>query len=80
MTADQKTKPTAGFWITVAVAVVLVAYPLSFGPARWLYLHDLTPTWAAKPIHDFFIPIIWAVDKAPDDLRDPYLWYLGLWG
>jgi hypothetical protein len=28
-------KPTAGFWITVALVAVLVGYPLSFGPAWW---------------------------------------------
>jgi hypothetical protein len=29
-------KPTAGFWITVALVAVLVGYPLSFGPACWI--------------------------------------------
>jgi hypothetical protein len=29
-------KPTAGFWITVALVAVLVGYPLSFGPACWM--------------------------------------------
>jgi hypothetical protein len=28
-------KPTAGFWITVAL-VALLAYPISFGPACWI--------------------------------------------
>ena len=32
---DRK-KPTAGFWITVALVAALVAYPLSFGPACWI--------------------------------------------
>ncbi len=30
---DSK-KPTAGFWITVALVAALVGYPLSFGLAR----------------------------------------------
>jgi hypothetical protein len=29
-------KPTAGFWITVALVAVLVGYPLSVGPACWI--------------------------------------------
>jgi len=29
-------KPTAGFWITVALVAVLAGYPLSFGPACWI--------------------------------------------
>jgi len=28
-------KPSAAFWITVALLAVLVGYPLSFGPACW---------------------------------------------
>jgi len=35
MTSDRK-KPTTGFWITVALVAVLLAYPLSFGPACWI--------------------------------------------
>jgi len=34
MTSSRK--PTAGFWITVALLAVLVGYPLSWGPAWWL--------------------------------------------
>jgi hypothetical protein len=29
-------KPTAGFWMTVALVAVVVGYPLSFGPACWI--------------------------------------------
>jgi hypothetical protein len=36
MTADHKKKLTAGFRIKVALLAVLVAYPLSFGPACWI--------------------------------------------
>ena len=32
---DRK-KPGVAFWATVALVAVLVAYPLSFGPACWL--------------------------------------------
>jgi len=32
MTSDRK-HPTAAFWITAALLVVLLGYPLSFGPA-----------------------------------------------
>jgi asparagine N-glycosylation enzyme membrane subunit Stt3 len=35
MTSDRK-KPGVAFWATVVVVVVLVAYPLSFGPACWI--------------------------------------------
>jgi hypothetical protein len=29
-------KPTAGFWITVALLAIVVLYPLSLGPACWI--------------------------------------------
>jgi hypothetical protein len=47
MTDGQKKKPSAGFWITVVLAVV-VAYPLSFGPAVWLAARGAIPETAIK--------------------------------
>jgi hypothetical protein len=35
MTTDQK-KSGVAFWATIGVVVLLVAYPLSFGPACWV--------------------------------------------
>jgi len=36
MPCDRK-KPGVAFWATVVVVMVLVAYPLSFGPACWWF-------------------------------------------
>jgi hypothetical protein len=33
----SRKKPGVAFWATVVVVVLLVAYPLSFGPACWMY-------------------------------------------
>jgi len=33
----SRKKPGVAFWATVVVVVVLVAYPLSFGPACWWF-------------------------------------------
>ncbi len=35
MASDRK-KPGVAFWTTVVAVVVLVAYPLSIGPAFWI--------------------------------------------
>jgi hypothetical protein len=40
MTPSRK-HPSAAFWATVVVVVLLVAYPLSFGPACWLTAQPL---------------------------------------
>jgi hypothetical protein len=42
MTPSRK-KPGVAFWATVVVAVALVAYPLSFGPACWLVERRILP-------------------------------------
>jgi hypothetical protein len=51
---DRK-KPTAGFWVTVALVGVLVAYPLSFGPACWLSDRDIVPY---RSTYVVFAPLI----------------------
>jgi hypothetical protein len=35
MTSDRK-KPGVALWVAVMVAVLLIGYPLSFGPACWI--------------------------------------------
>jgi hypothetical protein len=46
MTDNQK-QPGVAFWAAVVLVVALVvAYPLSLGPAIWLYHHKLVPNWA----------------------------------
>jgi hypothetical protein len=40
--ADRK-KPGVAFWATVVVVVVLLAYPLSFGPACWMVDLEFIP-------------------------------------
>ena len=53
MTIDRK-KPGVAFWATVLVVVVLVAYPLTFGPACWLthrgYVNSTTSGRLYRPI------------------------------
>ena len=52
MTSNCK-KPGVAFWATVVAGAVLVAYPLSFGPACWITsrldrgagLGRLSPDW-----------------------------------
>ena len=58
-------KPTAGFWITVALVAVLVGYPLSYGPARAAIApRELLP--GPDPVVDayraFYQPIFWTME------------------
>jgi hypothetical protein len=52
MAMTDRKKPGVAFWATVVV-VVLLAYPISFGPACWIYSrsdHD-------DALSDFYLPI-----------------------
>jgi len=55
----SRSKPGVAFWATVVV-VVLVAYPLSFGPACWLAPHSET---VHRCIHVLHYPILWMTLK-----------------
>jgi hypothetical protein len=77
---DRK-KPGVAFWAGVAVAVLLVAYPLSFGPVCWLnqrtcprsghvYLYGTGYTFVAE----FYRPILtWMALRPPGS--DLAYWY-----
>ena len=71
---DSK-KPTAGFWITVALVAVLVGYPLSFGPACWITSRtNLNGKWITIP----YRPIICLWDVGPEPVGDLIVWYSGI--
>jgi len=65
MTSDGK-KPGVAFWTTVVVVVVLVAYPLSFGPASAIFgprqlLAGLRPDPLFDAYQAFYRPVHWAM-------------------
>jgi hypothetical protein len=55
MTDDRK-KPGVAFWATVGLVVVLVGYPLSFGPACWIV--GRTETSIVKYAEIMYWPIL----------------------
>lgn len=75
---DHK-KPATGFWITVALVVVLVGYPLSFGPTVWLFEHSAVPKLAVLPIIEFYRPLEWAAGNSPKPIQSLFIGYVGLW-
>jgi hypothetical protein len=66
MTADQKKKPTAGFWITVVLLALLVAYPLSIGPALW---YSIRHAPANVRILTAYRPLAWMIQESPAPVR-----------
>ncbi len=69
-------KPTAGFWISVALLTVLVGYPLSMGPACWLTSRLDAGTHAIAVIYR---PIFIVSESVGSRRLDSAIrWYAGL--
>ena len=62
------------FWITVALVAVLVAYPLSFGPACWA-LSRSKKSYRWPTLNSFYRPIIWTWRNGPTAINAPIGWY-----
>jgi len=74
---DRK-KPTAGFWITVALLAVLVGYPLSIGPACWISSRTRV---GVRLIPTIYRPITWAClpeGRVDNPIGAALDWYAGL--
>lgn len=82
-------KPGVAFCATVALVVVLV-YPLSFGPVAWIVRGAKPGDWSWDAYHAAYFPLhrIRALDDEKlgesVDGRGPFCraidWYLFLWG
>ena len=62
-------------WTAVGLIVVIFLYPLSWGPALWLQGSGYWPgslIWADHA----YDPIRWALDVAPDPVREGWTSYL----
>ncbi|MSR60214.1 MAG: hypothetical protein EXS05_21675 [Planctomycetaceae bacterium] len=66
-------KPTAGFWIVVAL-VVLVGYPLSFGPACWI-TSRLGSTTGAEIVSRVYDPAIRGFSRCSKFVVNLAWWY-----
>ncbi len=72
----SRKKPGVAFWATVVVVVVLVAYPLSFGPACWISSRLNAGTRAVTVVYR---PVTWCFsDNYDGPLDNAVRWYAGL--
>ena len=77
--SEPRKKPGVAFSATVAVVVVLVAYPLSMGPAAWLAWQDWTPQWALMAYGRFYSPILHLAASGPQPIYDLVDRYIRIW-
>jgi hypothetical protein len=71
---NRRKKRSATFWVTLLVLAVLVGYPLSFGPAFWLYSRLMT-TPIGHFANRFYHPIILTWRSGPEWIAGPIGWY-----
>ncbi len=76
MTPDRKT-PGVAFWATVVVVVVLVVYPLSFGPACWLATRGASDSHGRTAVLYGYYPILWFANAVPEPVGQAVLSYAG---
>jgi hypothetical protein len=80
---DRK-KPSMAFWATVGLVVVLVVYPLSFGPACWWFSETpigIAPAGIFVPeVSRIYWPIGWAYFQSPNGglIENAIGWYATL--
>jgi len=65
-------KPGVPFRATVVVAVALVVYPVSFGPACWI---SQRTGFGGRPIVAIYRPFFSRMLDERSHIRDPLLWY-----
>jgi hypothetical protein len=68
---EPRKKPSAGFWITVALVAVLVGYPLSFGPACWITSRTNV---GASAVSTAYRPATWGMSRS-SRIADAVSWY-----
>jgi len=80
--SDRQESSRVAFCSTViltGLVVILVAYPLSYGPACMIEEKLGYPEWLATPIELTYAPLEWTESFAPERIQNLYSWYFRLW-
>jgi len=75
MTDDPKSKRRGPLGPIVAVVVLLVVYPLSYGSAFWLFSNDYI---SGSVLNTVYAPIDWLAEKW-DWFSGLRVWYIFQW-
>ena len=72
---EPRARHARATWAVVGVLVLLLAYPLSVGPAVWICNHGYMSEDAITP---FYAPLKWLVERS-ELVGDGMGWYVALW-
>jgi hypothetical protein len=79
MPPDRK-KPGVAFWASVVVVVLVLSYPLSWGPACWLTRNGWVPEWLSDAANFLYFPLLAFDKRGPAIVVRVIDWYMELWG
>jgi hypothetical protein len=71
---EKRKRPGVAFW-TILVVVLLVLYPLSYGPSVWLVRRGRLPNSTIG----FYAPMTWLQKNVPGPIGEAVRWYAILW-
>ena len=63
---ESRTKPGVAFWATVVVVVLLVGYPLSFGPVCGFADQGVLEHHRARRLYG---PLLWITSRSPTPVQ-----------
>jgi hypothetical protein len=72
---SNRRKPGVAFCATVVLVVVLVGYPLSYGPFFWLFRRG----WLPNSTIGFYAPMTWLHKFGPGPIGEAVRWWATLW-
>ena len=68
----SRNKPGVAYWAAVGLVVVLIGYPLSFGPACWV---SSRLGWGSSAVSLIYGPAIRACGHGPNFVAKSAAWY-----
>jgi hypothetical protein len=68
-----------GWWLAVGLVALVIAYPLSAGPANWYLQHPDVSYRTELRLIRFYEPLSVAIDHVPTPVRNVYYAYVQWW-
>jgi hypothetical protein len=77
--SEESRKPAILPVVIVMTVAVLVAYPLSVGPAAWVINSAWCPLWLGDMLAIVYLPLEMLADNGPTWLHDVAYAYVDWW-
>jgi len=78
MDTEQKKRRHPGIIAAVVIVLMLIAYPLSVGPAAWLVSREMLPEPLVDALEVVYSPLRLLAGNS-ESFESAYYWYIILW-